>query len=228
MQIIFLPFAGGDHSYFYRFSKYLIPEITISPIKLKGRGENLGGTLYSSFIEMKEDILSQINIPNDEEYIIFGHSMGGMLAYELYFDLEEKLGYPASKIIISSCPPPNLINKYSNAPKHSLSNYEYMKEIIKIGGTSSDILNCPNLIDLMVPVIKKDFYNIKRYSNVENNRIIHSRLIILWGTEETKLTNIIKLWKLYNNKNIHFIMLSGTHFHLNNHIEYIANIINYR
>ena len=30
-----------------------------------------------------------------------------------------------------------------------------MKEIIKIGGTSSDILNCPNLIDLMVPVIKK-------------------------------------------------------------------------
>ena len=92
MQIIFLPFAGGDHSYFYRFSKYLIPEITISPIKLKGRGENLGGTLYSSFIEMKEDILSQINIPNDEEYIIFGHSMGGMLAYELYFDLEEKLG----------------------------------------------------------------------------------------------------------------------------------------
>ena len=62
------------------------PNIQIEPIRLKGRGSRFGEDFYENLEEAVNDIF--MNIKNkiiDNEYAIFGYSMGSLLAYELYY-----------------------------------------------------------------------------------------------------------------------------------------------
>ncbi|MGK0550652.1 thioesterase II family protein [Enterococcus faecalis] len=225
MKLICLPFAGGDQTYYYKFTKFLNKNIEMIPIKLNGRGERFGSKLYSSFLEMQMDIESQIFLNNGEDYILFGHSMGGLLAYELYYQLFEKFGYSAKKLIISSCPPPKLVGKKGNAPNPELDNMAYMKEVIKLGGTPKEIMEHPDLVNLLVPVVRRDFDNIRDYKFLKKQERIKTHTVVIWGDEEKKLAETIGFWSQYCANNIVFKCLKGNHFYINKNIESIVNII---
>ena len=84
MILFCLPYAGGSEVAYYKWKKYLHPSIELIPIELKGRGKRFNEIFYESLEEAVDDIFENIKdkiINND--YAIYGHSMGSLLSYEL-------------------------------------------------------------------------------------------------------------------------------------------------
>ena len=44
-----------------------------------------------------------------------------------------------------------------------------MAEVVKLGGTPAEILDYPDLVDLLTPVLKQDFQNIRQYNFQKKN-----------------------------------------------------------
>ncbi|MFM1545433.1 thioesterase II family protein [Streptococcus mutans] len=226
MKLICLPFAGGDISYFYRFKKYLNTEFDIVDICLNSRGVRISTPCYQNFSEMLEDIFSQIDIPEGEEYIIFGHSMGGLLGYELYYKLIERYKRPPKKIFISACKPPHLINKKIRIPNERLSNIDYMAEVVKLGGTPAEILDYPDLVDLLTPVLKQDFQNIRQYNFQKKKRKIDCPVTVFFGIQDEVNREDMEGWKMFTENTFEIIPFTGNHFFISDHVQEIAEIIN--
>ncbi|WP_268906141.1 thioesterase II family protein [Clostridium hydrogenum] len=96
MILFCLPYAGGSEAIYYKWKDYLSPSIQLIPIELKGRGKRYNETFYETLDEAINDIFKWIKerIMNDD-YAIYGHSMGSILAYELYYKvISEKLRKP--------------------------------------------------------------------------------------------------------------------------------------
>jgi 4'-phosphopantetheinyl transferase len=89
MVLFCLPYAGGSESIYYKWKRYLKHFIELEPIELKGRGKKrFNETFYESLEEAVDDIFENIKDKiAEDDFAIYGHIMGSLLAYELYYKI---------------------------------------------------------------------------------------------------------------------------------------------
>lgn len=84
IKLFCLPYAGGSSVIFNSWKQYIDPSIELVPIELAGRGKRINEPLYNGVNDAVEDVFGLIkNKITDTPYALFGHSMGGMISYEL-------------------------------------------------------------------------------------------------------------------------------------------------
>lgn len=67
--------------------------LQLEPIELKGRGSRYGEEFYTNFKDVVNDIYQNIkNKIIDDEHAIWVHSIGSLLAFELYYKMVENGG----------------------------------------------------------------------------------------------------------------------------------------
>ena len=108
-----LPFAGGGASAYNQWAKKMQGKVTVCPVQLPGREERIMEKPYIDMPVMLDDLEEAVREVVDGPYALWGHSMGGKIAYELEKRLEA-VGYTASCLFISgsripSIPEPNPI-----------------------------------------------------------------------------------------------------------------------
>jgi surfactin synthase thioesterase subunit len=89
-----IPYAGGSATVYMQWKQLLGNHIEIYPVELAGRGARYDEPHDPNFTSMMNDLVTQIKpYAENNTYAIFGHSMGAVLAYELYYMLAEE-GFP--------------------------------------------------------------------------------------------------------------------------------------
>ena len=86
-----LPYAGGGTSIFYQWQSMLKNAgILVCPILLPGREHRINEELIDNAYELSNQIYKGIQEELNRPFLIFGHSMGGIIAYELSRLIYEK------------------------------------------------------------------------------------------------------------------------------------------
>ena len=87
--------------------------------ELAGRGTRFREPCYQSVDEASDDISKRISgqIKYDEEYVIFGHSMGALLTYEIYYKLKQIGMKEPRHLFVSGQNPPHIVDKNENTVK---------------------------------------------------------------------------------------------------------------
>ena len=94
VKLFCIPFSGGNAYSYYGFRKYLPEHIELCNLELPGRGKRISEPLLHSVKETTEDLFRQIKHKINGRYLIYGHSLGALLAYTLcrhIRDVGEKL-----------------------------------------------------------------------------------------------------------------------------------------
>lgn len=220
-----IPYAGGSCFIFNKWEKYMKEYIRLEPIELRGRGRRLNEEFYKNLEEAVDDIFESIKdkILHDD-YAICGHSMGGLLAYELYYKLKkENLRLP-KHIFFSGYKPPSILREERQL--HLLSDEMFIKEIIKLGGTPEEFLNNKKLLDLFIPILRSDFRMIENYKYKCRKDKIQCDISVFNGNQDDISTEEILKWKEHGKKRVKVYEFDGNHFFINNNIRRITNIIN--
>jgi surfactin synthase thioesterase subunit len=225
MILFCLPYAGGSEAIYYKWKNFLNSLITLEPIELKGRGKRYSEEFYETLEDAVEDIF--INIKDkiyDNDYAIYGHSMGSLLAYELYYKINENDLRLPKHIFFSGYKAPCIIRKDEEI--HTLPDSDFMKKVISLGGTPEEVLDNQELLEVVIPIIKNDFKIIEKYKYKKRDNKILCDISILNGKQDSIMIEEILAWKSHTCGNFKTYNFHGNHFFINNNIEKITYIIN--
>lgn len=226
MKLFCLPFAGGSATYYHDWKKKLAPNFEVIPIELKGRGIRFNEKLDSSFQEMIEDVYLQLTSHELDNFMIFGHSMGGLLAIEVFYQLLINDRILPKRLFLSGCSPPHLFDISKIIPDENLPNDCYIKEVAQLGGISPELLENSELFDLVIPIIKNDFLNLLSY-RFSNKMSLNVPVSILAGTNDNISKTQLYEWSMLSNNSIDFQFFSGNHFFITTEQKSIFNYINF-
>lgn len=231
MKLICIPYAGGNSSFFYSWKKEF-DFLEVTPIELNGRGEYVKESLNDNLNDAVEDLFIKLKKHSDgNDYAIFGHSMGSLLAYELYYKLVENNLKTPKHIFFSGKKAPHLIS--SLPPIHNLHLDKFIKKIKEIGGTPDAIFEHSDLLDFFIPILRADFKIVETYKYMEKNIKIGCPVSVIGGLSDqvARPEELIQWTELCANEcNIQFF--EGGHFFIEEKkkevIQFLKNTLDIR
>ncbi|WDV45039.1 thioesterase domain-containing protein [Clostridiaceae bacterium M8S5] len=226
MKLFFLPYAGASAISYSVLKKYIDNEIEIHFVELAGRGSRKNEPFYTDVYQAVEDIISIIKNEINQPYAIFGHSMGGLLTYELICKMRELNLREPDHVFISARRAPHL-KRPDGKVFHKMSQKEFLAELSDVGGLDEQFFKEPQLIDFFLPVIRADYKIIEEYKCKREGEKINSDMTVLYALEDTEVSKEeILEWKSYAGEEINFFEFEGGHFFIFKQTEIISNIIN--
>ncbi|WP_217562661.1 thioesterase domain-containing protein [Paenibacillus sp. GbtcB18] len=226
MILFCLPYAGGSEAIYCHWNKFLDSSVVLEPIPLKGRGKRIKEEFYDSIEEAVEDIFEQLKEKiGNTEYAIFGHSMGAILAYELYYKIkQENLRLP-DHIFFSGHRPPNMPRR--EEPIHLLPDDDFIKEVIALGGTPQNIAVHKELLQMFTPILRSDFKMLETYHYRKKKEKIQCEISVLNGKEDDITSEELIAWRHHTDMSFHVYPFTGSHFFIHHNIEQITKLINH-
>jgi len=94
-------------------------------------------------------------------YVLFGHSMGALVAFEVARQLNAMDVEQPMCLIASGCEPPQY---WANRAKRgTLTDEQIVSDLVKYGGTAKELVGHPEMRALMVPLLRFDYELIDSY-----------------------------------------------------------------
>ena len=220
-RLIVLPFAGGN-SYSYKdlFPKWETNYDIICP-EIPGRGLLAGEPLLGDLHEITDFIYSQWITPQNltKKYVLYGHSMGALLAYLLLQKINQnQLPLPAH-VIVSGRTGPSI-------PKeeilHSLPSSDFWEKLQKLGGIPELILSEKELREYFEPILRSDFKAVETYSYTPVPPI-DANITVMYGSEENMKSESLLTWEKESTRPVNFIEMPGNHFFIYENIDEITS-----
>jgi medium-chain acyl-[acyl-carrier-protein] hydrolase len=224
IKIICIPYAGGSSAAYSLWKNNFNSYTELVFIELAGRGRRISEALYNNIYEAVNDVYDFIKYDIENNiYAFYGHSMGGLIVYELcnkIIDMGRQ--YPVHAFI-SGCSPPNIVN--TNRNLSNLNDLDFINEIMHLGGTPEELFENQELASFFLPILRADLNIFENY--------IYSKRLGKWefditafrGVEDTEAKKM-EIWADFTCKNFEMFDFDGGHFFIKNKSESIINIIN--
>ncbi len=228
VKIIALPF-GGASKYSYRVLQNVLPDnFDWITYELPGRGERIREDFLSQVDDIVTDIFDKMfSIFETSPYVIYGHSLGTILGYELI-----------KRIIASDLPLPYFLfftgrgspSIYERENLADLPDKRFWEKVSEIGGLSKEVLDSEELKVFIGPMLRADFKAVENYVYQGLSEPLKIPIYICIGNEEligddkVEWNHILK----WQNETIHPIeveFFKGDHFFILEHPEQIIDRI---
>lgn len=218
--LVCLPYAGAGASVYYSWQKSL-PNVNVCSIQLPGREERIREQPYTQIDNLFDDLMQELKLIS-QDMVIFGHSMGAMIGYEMVKKLERE-GKSVSLLIVSANKPPHL---KSNLGEKQLTDENLIKLLYKFGGTPKEIISNRELLELYLPIFKTDL-NLDRTYMPHNFDKVHCPIIALGGSEDKDISKAELLqWRNYTFNSFEHKMFSGGHLFIRSREKEVLTYIN--
>lgn len=224
IRLFCFPFAGGSALVYKPWRKYLPERIELRPVELAGRGIRMGEDLYNDIDEAVRDVLKIIRPEIGRgTYALYGHSMGGKIAFELVHRIrQERLPAPLQLFISGRGAP----HQEVTAQQFSLlGDEEFKQKILSFGGTPSDLFKHPELVRLFLPLLRNDFRLSETGGIREKTNPLDQDITVLTGCHDRSLDGDIHEWNEYTSTKCRVYPFDGDHFFLLRKIPEIAGLI---
>lgn len=210
-KVFVLPYAGASVFSFLPWKNYFSDKMEPCFLEFKGRGSRFKEVCYENMEEAVSDILQKMKAEiNDEDYYIFGHSLGGLVTYELLLQMQRENFKLPNHVFISG----------KEAPEHrryeeriaDKSDEEFMDALARYDGVPKELYQNEELREVFLPVLRSDVRVIEGYeAKVEK---VFCDITIFYGMDDNSITlpGMID-WKKYAGKNIVFVPFDGEHFY---------------
>jgi surfactin synthase thioesterase subunit len=215
INLICLPFAGGNRYSYREYELKSPPFIKILTIEYPGRGARLREPLIRDMDRIVADLYGQLKKEDLNDYAIYGHSMGGLAAYLLTRYIMHKGHKPPHHLFISGTTGPSAAGR-SGRKRHLLGKKEFLQEINDLDGMPDEILKNEELMEYFEPILRADFTATETYSHKESSPL-NIPVTVITGTEEKMETEDIRSWQKETTRLVDFRQFPGKHFFIFQH-----------
>lgn len=213
VRLFCLPHAGGTGTTYHPWRQVLPDCVELCPVQLPGRGVRFRETPISDLRLLIQQLGEAIGPRLDKPFVIFGHSMGALLAYELTRLLRSVHRRSPLHLFVSGCRAPHI--RRDDKRCSELNDQELCEELSRYNGTPEELLLNPAAMKLFLPVLRADFSAVENYQPVSDEPL-DCAVSAVGGLLDTS-TDVqdISEWKQYTRNDFSFHMLPGGHFFIN-------------
>jgi surfactin synthase thioesterase subunit len=152
IRLVCFAHSGGSATAFSDWSLAMPPGVELVAVQYPGRGDRFVEELVSDVAEMASHAVAEIlRLPNSD-HVLFGHSLGAVVAYEAALLLRDIAQEP-SKLCVSACLPPGHMK---NREVHALPDDQFWASLVALGGIDAGIADNADLRELLLPTLRSD------------------------------------------------------------------------
>jgi surfactin synthase thioesterase subunit len=222
-HLLFFPWAGAGIEGVFQWRKLMPPRAAFSGVQLPGRGSRFGEKPARSLETIIEQIVSAIAAQKQKPTVLYGHSFGALLAYEVCARLEQQSVTPIERLVVSGASAPSHLSQEQRIAH--LPEEEFFAEIKALNGIPPQLLAIPEMIKLFLPVLRADFEVYERYTFDAAREPIRSPIVVCTGREDPCTSEEgIARWRQMTSGpcDIHFF--DGGHFFIEAHAQHILRL----
>jgi medium-chain acyl-[acyl-carrier-protein] hydrolase len=211
VRLFCFPYAGGGDFIFRSWQRILPDTIEVCPVQLPGRGSRITEPLCIKIDQLVQEAGEALAQHLDKPFALFGHSMGALIAFELAHHLRrEYSSLPVHLFVSGRCSPqtrsePNDLKPFDSALPEMLLRYN---------GTPAEALENPELMELVLPVLRADLALCKSFIYTPQAPFSFS-ITAFGGLDDHGIPrHCIESWREHTTGPFALRMLPGDHFFL--------------
>jgi medium-chain acyl-[acyl-carrier-protein] hydrolase len=168
--------------------------------------------------------ISQAILPYlDQPFAFFGHSMGAMIGFELARLLRREYGLAPVHLFVSGRRAPQL-GRVSPIT-YNLPEPELIEEVRLLDGTPKEVLENPELMEMMIPLLRADFEVVETYTYVPEAPL-DCPITVFGGLQDSETgREMLEPWREQTSLNFTLSMLPGGHFFLHSDQRILLNAL---
>lgn len=211
-RLFCFPYAGGAAAIYRDWGNKLPSTIEVCPVQLPGHGNRLSEPLFKRIEPLVESTAEALLPYLKGSFAFFGHSMGAIISFELAHLLRREHKPIPAHLFLSGRPAPHLTKK--EAATHDLPEPEFIEELRRLKGTPKEVLEHPELMAMLSPIIRADFEICHMYE-YSPKPLLECPLTVFGGLQDEDVTREqLEGWRDYTNSSFALRMFPGDHFFL--------------
>ena len=215
LRLFCLPYAGGGTAQYRPWARLLPPEVEPYALCLPGREERINERPVEHMEPLLTAMAQALQPLLDRPFVLYGHSLGGLLGFELAHTLRRIAGVEPARLIVSGrgapeSPPAPAIGHLPDAAFVAALNQRY-------GGIPQAVLNEPELLALFLPVLRGDFRLLEGYS-YKARPPLSCPITAVGGAQDSMVTaDALHGWRPHTQGALTTHLLEGAHFFIQSH-----------
>ena len=213
LRLFCFPYAGGGASIYAQWHRFLPPHVEVVSVQPPGRESRLMEKPFDDVLQLAEAMHRELLPLFDRPFAFYGHSNGGLMAYELARSLRRAGQALPLHLMVGGKPAPHLPPR--DVPIHALPHDEFLDELRKLAGTPEEVLNNPEIMELLMPLLRADFALGETY-RYQPEPPLPLPITAFGGLRDDEVTREdVEAWGEHTSAGFSCKMLPGNHFFIN-------------
>jgi medium-chain acyl-[acyl-carrier-protein] hydrolase len=210
LRMFCLPFAGGGSVAFWSWLRALPADVELCAVCLPGREDRRRERPFDRLEPLVAELAQAMAGWTDRPFVLYGHSMGGLIGFELARALHAA-GTPPRHLIISARGAPDLPLTVPRLAE--LPDAQFVAALSqRYNGIPQVILDDPDMLAMFVPVLRADFAVLESYAFRPGPPL--GCPITAFGGTRDPLIGAAELvaWQRHTTSRFRHEMIEGDHF----------------
>jgi surfactin synthase thioesterase subunit len=222
--LVCIPHAGGGASTFVPWQRVLGKRVLA--VTLPGREARIGEPPLERITDMAEWLVADLLRREVEDAVLFGHSMGALVAYEVARRLPRSASSAIARLVVSGCQCPTAFS--ADRLSEIADDDDFLRAVSDYGGLPAGLLACDELKAYAVSVLRADLAACDRYHH-EPGPPLSIPVLAFAGTEDARVpVRDVMGWGGITDSAFELRPLPGGHFFLAHHMDTMLSEIRRR
>jgi surfactin synthase thioesterase subunit len=206
-RLVFFPPAGSSAPSGWALEPALPSGWSLLSVQYPARGSRLREPAAGSVNELSETCLPALD---GGGAVLFGHSFGAYVAYDVAQLLEQR-GTPAAGLIVSGMPAPGSVLR--TMTDQELDDEALVASLARQQVTAPELLANEELMDLVLPVLRADLALARGYRDGHGRRLARTPVLAIAGQDDRLVTlDQLTAWRTVTDRWLGHELPPGEHF----------------
>ncbi len=213
LRLFCFSYAGGGASVYRTWHRQLPADIEVCPVQIPGREGRLKEERFRR-VERRAGALPEALRPYlDMPFAFFGHSLGAIVAYETAVRLRAEQGKSPVILLVSARRAPQV--PPDEEPIYALPPDEFHAKLREFDGTPAEVLEHPELMELLEPLLRADFELNDTYDAATEKPRLDCPITAFGGLEDKDVDReSLEAWREMTRGPFRMRLFPGGHFYL--------------
>jgi surfactin synthase thioesterase subunit len=218
------PHAGGSATFYVPFAKAFSGDIKRIAVRYPGRGDRPGLTQLTSIPDLATEIFNMMapSAESESQVAFFGHSMGGLLAFEVALQFQSA-GLPVAALFVSSCAAPG----HARYKELQGSDRDILNKVAEVTDTNRELLANEEFVASILPTLQS-VRAISGYTRPPEVTVSCPIYAFVGDNDIIVAYENVAAWSERTTAEFAIRVFPGDHFYLNNHLPELATDIEER
>ncbi|MEU2513098.1 thioesterase II family protein [Streptomyces syringium] len=222
LPLVCFPHAGGSASTYVAFSEALSTSVEVLAVQYPGRQDRRWEAPGRTVAELADAVTDALADRPGRPVALFGHSMGGAIAFEVARRLEARGRAPVALFVSGRRAPSRHREVLGVEPP---TDEEIVAELKRLGGTDAAVLADAALMRMLLPVVRADYRVAGSYRG-EPGAAVGCPLTVLVGDRDPETTiEEAGAWEAHTTGAFAMRVCPGGHFFLDSNRSEVIDVI---